>query len=396
MHRKSDKQVFAPRELLHQLRKSDSLKYFFRNGKLSRAELSRYLSTSQTVAAKIVNDLLNEGWCVECEYVYTGRRPAKLLRLNTQGSWFLGLSTNEQNGGIWLVAFDFENNILWEKEEFCEDCSSGEAAIKWLKKAVLDFRGEVGKRFPCRRLLACAGIIGCIKTSDNQIMQASFNISNCNLDKELTNLLGVSSVVEDIPVAMIMREYWSSMYNAAESYLYINALPFVHSALLLDGKIIRGKNGLAGRLGLMVFADAKHCLRPLFDLIDRDVMQLSEVGYTSAWKNPENFYKSTACFMYPEVLIPRIPDFSEALVLGVNAMLAAFAPHQVVIGGIPDFCHQEFQDSFAASCAKMPSESPIVNQKFRIIHTSKQTYVEAMKSEIFSLVSENYHQSFNN
>lgn len=382
-------QLSVSREMMHRLRKAESLEYFFRCGNASRVELSRYLRTSKTVAGKIVQELLNEGWLVEDEYVFTGRCPAQKLKLNSEGTWFLGLTMRDKVASYSLIAFDFENTVLLEEPLEYVDGISGRSAIDLFKRELVRFCDKVRKLMPQRKLLACSCAMGCVKDSRKQLIQADFNIRNCNLDKEFSELLGVPTVVDDPSVSMILREYWSSAYNPSAGYLYILAFPYVHSAVIIDSKVLRGENGRAGRLGLTVFPDKQQQCRTMYDLIDRDIMKVKNVGFELAWREPRKLHEVTEYFMSEKILRPRLPELSKAIVLGANAMMAAFAPHEVIVGGVPEHSYDEFRRCFKEQCAAMPADAPIALKDVRIIHTFPQTYVEALRALIFTEIVEN-------
>lgn len=195
------------------------------------------------------------------------------------------------------------------------------------------------------------GIPGLVD-SERGIGIASVNLhwENVYVKDEIQRRVGIPCVIENDVKAAALGELHYGESKGLESLIYLNIGTGVAAAILLNGKIFRGQNGMAGEIGHAVVdihgpkckCGGQGCLEAIISgpAIIKRVQEKIELGQKSSLAGllvgeteltPKEVYEAASAG--DEVAKQTINEVSRFLANAIQFLALAYDPQRVVLGG---------------------------------------------------------------
>ncbi len=225
------------------------------HGPLSRAQVAKISGITKATVSDIISGLIQEGTIYEegvSEQIGQGRKGV-LLHFAPYAR--LGVGIDLGGTKVTYSVFNLNAEILYEKRESTWKTSNRDLFIECLINGISDFIDESGVD---RNRIGVIGLAtpGIIDISSGVVLEGSPNLPdwvNLPLAKLLTHKINIPVVLENDIRAALVGEIWCGKCRDINHAALIGIGTGLGSALLVDGKIIRGKNNAAGEIGYMIF-----------------------------------------------------------------------------------------------------------------------------------------------
>ncbi|GAB6902641.1 ROK family transcriptional regulator [Kineosporia succinea] len=221
---------------------------------LTRAELVRTTGLSRTTVLGIVSELLDEGAVVAQDVLHDdaaqgpGRRPQMFSVTRTPG---LGLAIDIGNQHLSVALADGSGRIVAHaRDEIAISLSARETVARVAKLSRLVVRqGGIG-------LPECVGVTAGVpepvnRAGDVARSQANARWSGTNPAQLIARALGEDirvSVENDVNLGAL-GETRFGRYRGEKDVLYVKVSHGVGVGIMVDGRLVRGSDGLAGEIG---------------------------------------------------------------------------------------------------------------------------------------------------
>lgn len=240
---------------LRQMNATLVLNIIRQHGPLSRAQVAKISGITKATISDIISGLLQEGIIYEggvSEHIGQGR---KGILLNFDPFARIGVGIDLGGTKIIYSVFNLDADILYEKREATWKTSDRETFIEQLINGIASFIRESGVE---RQRIGVIGLAtpGIIDINSGVVLEGSPNLpqwDNLPLAEALTRSLYIPVVLENDIRAALVGEMWCGKCRDISSATLIGIGTGLGSALLIDGKIIRGTNNAAGEIGYMIF-----------------------------------------------------------------------------------------------------------------------------------------------
>lgn len=225
------------------------------HGPLSRAQVAKISGITKATISDIISGLIQEGTIYEGGVSEQTGQGRKGILLNFDPFARLGVGIDLGGTKITYSIFNLDAEILYEKREATWKTSDRDTFIEQLINGVASFIRESGVD---RSRVSVIGLAtpGIIDISSGVVLEGSPNLpdwGNLALADALTRSLYIPVVLENDIRAALVGEMWCGKCRDISSAALIGIDTGLGSALLIDGKIIRGANNAAGEIGYMIF-----------------------------------------------------------------------------------------------------------------------------------------------
>ncbi|KAF7598738.1 MAG: hypothetical protein CGU28_10125 [Candidatus Dactylopiibacterium carminicum] len=221
---------------------------------LSRADLADLTGLTRSAIGRLVDGLIAEGWVAEDKSVPSGalgRRPTP-LRLDTQRLLVLGTDFNSER--IHVAACSIDGNLRAFEEESVRGLD-GHSVLKRLARLVERVTHPYMMRgFQFRGMgVAAPGTVdgpkGVLLQSDSTGWHDLPVI--CLLREQLSEpwLTGIPLLVERAVCCVAMQFVHTGKRPLTDSLVYVHLGQKLACAAVVDGVLVKGAHGLAGRVG---------------------------------------------------------------------------------------------------------------------------------------------------
>ena len=221
---------------------------------ISRVDLSRASGLQPSTVSSIVEQLLRENWIREGAMVKTarGRRPT-LLSLNDD---LLILAADVRPGHAVVALLDLNGRFLARR--LVPLGSDPQGAVESIAAVMGQFREQfAGKR------IEGAGITlpGRIDPTTNDLLLApNLPWQHFEIHAALFRALGIPVQLENGANASLLSELWFGRMDGIRNAVLVTISEGVGTAILAEGRMISGQNGLAGEFGhIQVDPDGPPC-----------------------------------------------------------------------------------------------------------------------------------------
>lgn len=223
---------------------------------VSRADLARLSGLQPSTVSVIVGQLISEGWVVPGEQgrLPRGRRPT-YVRLNDR---HVTLGIDLRPDSIHLAMVDINGNLLGhetlpltQRDHSDEDMrlllQSVAQAARLLRDSTADMHFDgVG-----------ISVSGRVAPESHQVLFApNAPWLQADLCAELEKALGMPVEMENSANACIYGERWFGQLGQSSNVLAVSIADGISTGLLVDGRLLRGRDGMAGEFGHMTLDEA--------------------------------------------------------------------------------------------------------------------------------------------
>ncbi len=219
----------------------------------SRAQISRKLSLSAPSVSEIVSDLLKIGILFESEEgssgSFGGRKPI-LLDINRECGYIIGVHIENEQITIVLtdILGEVKDKIVSEYSKD-EDFDSIEFLIDWIKDVLKNNQIDIEKLLSIGVTLP--GIF------DNQEKRVKFapNVSQWQktpIKEILEEKFDCKVTIENAVNTAVLGEKWKGKIAGKDNAVYVKFDRGIGAGILIDGKIYKGVNNVAGEIGFLL------------------------------------------------------------------------------------------------------------------------------------------------
>lgn len=218
---------------------------------ISRKEISDASMLSIATTKRLIEDLIAEGLVVEAGINKSTRgRKASLLKLNS--SYCCAIGVNIIPHAIELVELSFTGDIIYQKS--IEGIDLHRDVIISFVKSEIKKAIEIHRKRCSGKLLGIGiGVAGLINTSEGFVLYTP-NMEgwdNVPLGPQLSDEFETDVIVDDTVRCMALAEKRYGVAKDLDNFIYVYIGRGVGSGMVLDGRIYRGKHGVAGEVGHM-------------------------------------------------------------------------------------------------------------------------------------------------
>lgn len=241
---------------LRQMNASLVLNIIRHQGPLSRAQIAKISGITKATVSEIINDLLEEKIVYESGVSSPAGQGRKGILVNFDPQHSLGVSIDLGGTKIAYAIFNLDAELLYEYQEPTFDTDDREYFITQFAQSI---ENVIEKSGVDRQKINVIGVAtpGIIDIKNGVVLEGSPNLpqwDNLPLAQQLTEKLNVPVVLENDIRAALVGEMWKGRCRHTHSCALIGIGTGLGSALLMDGKVIRGANNAAGEIGYMMFA----------------------------------------------------------------------------------------------------------------------------------------------
>lgn len=259
--RVTDKTTRAPRgvassETAREINRDVLLHTIHRSQPVSRADLARLTGLQPSTVSVIIGELIEEGWVLPGTLgrLPRGRRPTFVTLNDRHVILAIDLRPDKAN----FAVVDINGKIITRDtipisapkgslEQAKKAIAKVAAAARALRSGVRDRQFEgVG--------VSVSGRVG--QKSHQMLFSPNAAWAQVDLYKELAGTLHTPLEMDNAANACLFGERWFGSFGDASNMIAISVAEGIGSGLLVDGKILRGRDDLAGEFGHMPFDDS--------------------------------------------------------------------------------------------------------------------------------------------
>lgn len=300
---------------------------------LSRADIARELNVTRATVGNSIKQLLSEKLVIdlnESAEASGAGRPGSLVSLNPKGAYFIGMDVS--TAAVNAVLIDFTMRVVARETVSIADRFRRSDDVIALMSALPQRLVDAAKIRPSRLRGVCVSIPGIVR-GDRVISAPWLGWQDIDLatplKKNAQPPLPVQICNDAVALASAARA--EAPENDLDDVLLVLLAQGIGSALIREGKVVKGAHGLGGEVGHMVMGrDPKMAASQTFEilagyqrflpLIDQQ-QPISEglIGLANAEMSPE--------------LEATLADWAQALGTGFLNLVHILDPTSIVLGG---------------------------------------------------------------
>jgi predicted NBD/HSP70 family sugar kinase len=274
---------------------------------VSRADLARLTGLQPSTVSVIIGQLIEEGWVLPGALgrLPRGRRPT-FVTLNDK---HVTLAIDLRPGKANLAVVDINGKIL--NRDTIAFSGQSDSQIE-IRKALADIGNSARSLRMASAGRVFQGVGVCVPgrvNSETRRLIFSPNVpwTQFDLHGELQEVLETSIEMENATNACLYAERWFGNFGQVQNMIVVSVSEGVGTGLLVDGRVARGRDDMAGEFGHMPVEDSG---------------PVCGCGNTGCW---EMFSSNLAGLRYYRELVPdaKIATFKELLDLAAGGDIKA-------------------------------------------------------------------------
>ncbi|HHT65243.1 MAG: ROK family transcriptional regulator [Caldicoprobacterales bacterium] len=221
-------------------------------GSLSRADISRALNLSFPTVSSHVNYLLENDYVNEIgEGTNTLGRKSTLIGFNARKGLVVGLDLGRSL--IRLKISDLLGNSLITLSNKVDRQNNGNSLVNRLNALIAEAVQQCGISMEDIMCVG-VGIPGVLDKESGKMILVPYATGwdHINIQDELTQIFDCPIVIENSVNLGAVGEVWKGCGRKFRNLVYINYGVGIGSALIINGSLCTGKNGIAGEIGYAV------------------------------------------------------------------------------------------------------------------------------------------------
>ena len=328
----------ASSETAREINRDLLLQTIHRNQPVSRADLARLTGLQPSTVSVIIGELIEEGWVLPGTLgrLPRGRRPTFVALNDKHVTLAIDLRPSHAN----IAVVDINGKIL-SRRTIPFSAPKGSLAEAKAAIAKVAIAAKALKTATRDRVFQGVGVSvsgRVVQKTHHMLFSPNAPWAQVDLYKEFSGALRAPVEMDNAANASLFGERWFGKFGDTANMLAISVAEGIGSGLLVDGRVLRGRDDLAGEFGHMPFDDSG---------------PVCGCGNTGCW---ETFASNRAGLRYYRELVPdsRISSFQDlldcaaageiqalraidkmiaALGRGLNILNAGLAPEVILIVG---------------------------------------------------------------
>jgi glucokinase-like ROK family protein len=229
---------------------SEVLRMIHKNGKMSRAAISRETGLSATTISALANILLESGFVREVgEAQSSGGRPPILMEFEYEHRYAIGIDLGATH--ITTMVIDFRGNAISSRTANYNAMDDAQGAIKTIRRQI--FEVLQAARIPIESVLGIG--IGAPAPLEGEYLEKLSPVilptwKDIDLRAEIRQQFGGLPIYidNDANAGALAEKWWGRGQNYS-NLAYIKLGTGVGSGLIINNEIFRGSAGTAGEIG---------------------------------------------------------------------------------------------------------------------------------------------------
>lgn len=246
----------ASSETAREINRDVLLHTIHRRQPVSRADLARLTGLQPSTVSAIISNLIEEGWVLPGSLgrLPRGRRPTFVTLNDRHVILAIDLRPDRAN----LAVVDINGKIISRNTvPVLAAKGSLEQAKKTIARvgsAARSLRAGIRDRVFQGVGVSVSGRVD--QVTREMLFSPNAQWTRIDLYKELKSVLHASVEMDNAANACLLGEQWFGSFGETSNMIAISVAEGIGSGLLVDGKILRGRNDLAGEFGHMPFDEA--------------------------------------------------------------------------------------------------------------------------------------------
>lgn len=241
----------ASSETAREINRDIVLHAIHRHQPVSRADLARLTGLQPSTVSVIIGLLIDEGWVVPgmLGRLPRGRRPL-FVTLNDK---HVTLAIDLRPGNVSLAVIDINGRFLSRETIPIAVQKSSKAEVKQAIAKIAKSARELQETFKERQFAGVGvSVSGRVDQKTHQVL-FSPNVPWTQIDVygELQRVLEAPIELENAANACLIAERWFGNYGEASNMVVVGVSDGIGTGLLVDGRLARGKDDMAGEFGHM-------------------------------------------------------------------------------------------------------------------------------------------------
>lgn len=297
----------ASSETAREINRDIVLHAIHRHQPVSRADLARLTGLQPSTVSVIIGLLIDEGWVVPgmLGRLPRGRRPL-FVTLNDK---HVTLAIDLRPGNVSLAVIDINGRFLSRETIPIAVQKSSKAEVKQAIAKIAKSARDLQETFKERQFAGVGvSVSGRVDQKTHQVL-FSPNVPWTQIDVygELQRVLDAPIELENAANACLIAERWFGNYGEASNMIVVGVSDGIGTGLLMDGRLARGKDDMAGEFGHMPIESAG---------------PVCGCGNVGCW---ETFASNRAGLRYYHEFVPESPvaTFKELLDLAMGGDIQA-------------------------------------------------------------------------
>lgn len=319
--------------------------------KISRSEITQKTGLTPPSVSRIVDSLVQRDRLVEYTGVQTVKsgRPPVVVRFKGETNYIIGIDL----GAVYIrgCLVDLKGNFITEIQMPTEIDKGFHSIIKKIRQLVEKFRQREGRQAKIWGVgIGMAGLVN--KKTGVIEFSPDFGWNEIDMTRELQEKISLPFFYDNSTRLMALGELDFGSIPNLQNFAVVNVGYGIAAGLVIDGKIVRGKNGYAGEFGHIPVSTQKHvtchcgktdCLEALASgsriaILGRQEM---EKGHSEALRKlsgnaPEKITAELvgkAARQGDPVSLNIYHEATEYLCRGIGMLANLFNPQVIFIGG---------------------------------------------------------------
>ncbi|WP_249730392.1 ROK family transcriptional regulator [Paenibacillus sp. J2TS4] len=305
------------------------------SGPLSRTEIAKQSGITKATVSDIVKDLIEE------RLIYDEKEDADFSKRGTKLHFSknaaYGIAVDLGGTSIHFGQFNLAGECIGEQTVATYPLSTSQAFLDQMAADMKTFIQQSGQ--PMERLsFICIATPGIIDPSSGVVLEGSPNLpewKNVRLAQYFNDVFHVPVTIENDVRAALVGEMYEGALQDLSSAVLIGIGTGLGSAVLMDGKVIRGARNAAGEIGYMIFHNhqlyapsAKGHLEMICSGSGLEAAALAL--YNKKISAKEVFRQAQQVDLQAKYLVDQ---FEDHLAMGILNIIALLNPEKIVLMG---------------------------------------------------------------
>lgn len=333
------------RNLMRAINLSKILETIRTVGMISRIDIARTTGLSQALVTGLTSDLIKEGLIIEKQSgEYEGGRRPMLLALNPEGAFVVGVNLSITE--ISVVIVNFEGTVV---AFYTKPLAPIHHSVSDIAESVVGaVQSCIWEANFAKKQISGVGIgIPGLVNSDTGIIRflPNYGWENVNLKKMVQSNLDHPCYVDNSTNTLALAEQWFGEGKGIDNFLVVTIETGVGLGAVINGRIYRGGEGIAGEFGhITINPDGPECRCGKKGCVEaytgniaimRDARQAALDGHWDC-KDPDAFtYEEVveAAQNGADVLCRLFVRAGRMLGIGISHLITLFNPTKIIITG---------------------------------------------------------------